>query len=32
MKKFEHLTPEQTADVQQIVDRRWQFLEAIAGI
>jgi pyruvate ferredoxin oxidoreductase beta subunit/phenylglyoxylate dehydrogenase beta subunit len=31
MKKFEHLTPEQIDDMQHIVDRRWQFLEAIAG-
>ena len=32
MQKFAHLTPEQTADMQQIVDRRWLFLQAIAGI
>jgi pyruvate ferredoxin oxidoreductase beta subunit/phenylglyoxylate dehydrogenase beta subunit len=32
MKKFSHLTPEQMDEMQQIVDRRWRFLEAIAGI
>ncbi len=32
MKKFAHLTPEQIDEMQQIVDRRWRFLEAIAGI
>jgi pyruvate ferredoxin oxidoreductase beta subunit/phenylglyoxylate dehydrogenase beta subunit len=32
LKKFEHLTPEQVEETQQLVDRRYRFLEAIAGI
>ena len=32
MKKFEHLTPEQIDEMQQITDRRYRFLEAIEGI
>ncbi len=32
LKKFEHLTPEQIDETQQLVDRRYRFLEAIAGI
>jgi pyruvate/2-oxoacid:ferredoxin oxidoreductase beta subunit len=32
IKKFAHLTPEQIEETQQIVDRRYRFLEAIAGI
>ena len=32
IKKFEHMTPEQVEEMQAIVDRRYKFLEAVAGI
>ncbi len=32
LKKYEHMTDDQIAEMQEIVDRRYRFLEAIAGI
>jgi hypothetical protein len=32
IEKFRHLTLEQVGETQRLVDRRYRFLEAIAGI
>ena len=32
LKKYQHLSDKQIAEIQELVDRRYRFLEAIAGI